>query len=532
MGYVHYVFCSIQYYCNKWIFFKENFFNYNRKTKTYATLTRKTSYTGEKMLFNSFKFYCFFVIVFFIYYGMPHKWQKYILLIANFYFYISWNPVMSILLLGITILSFLAACLMERKETWKRLVLSADIFLSVVILVIFKYFNFFNEIINHFIERWRLPLHELKMFHIILPIGISFYLFQTISYVVDVYRGKYKAERNFLYYTLYVSFFLTISSGPIERAEHLLPQLKTEKEPIYENLTYGLKRISIGLFKKVAIADMLAFYIDAAYENIHSYTGIPLIVITLLYTVQIYCDFSGYSDIAIGCSRMLGLRLKENFCLPYFSSSIKVFWRRWHVSLSSWLTDYIYIPMGGNRGTYVRYLGNLMITFLISGLWHGANYTYILWGGYHAILMIVQALYTKYRKNKIGQQTLNKWNHGFLITIKVLCTFIAVDIGWIFFRANSIKDAIWIIKNLLNFSGQVFWGVFDGMIISNIVMLIVPLVLLIVIDMGNYLQGDIIDWISKKKICIRWVVYAIFVFIIFIYLPVTSVQKQFIYFQF
>lgn len=332
------------------------------------------------MLFNSFKFCVFFATIFIMYYGMPYKWQRYVLLIGNLYFYISYNALMSLLLLGITVLSFRIAYIIERTKRWKKILLLIDVLFSIAILFFFKYFNFLNRIINYFIRRWTLPLNEIKWFNIMLPIGISFYIFQTISYVVDVYKGRCKAEKDFLYYATYVSFFLTITSGPIERARHLLPQLKVKKEPLYENFSYGFKRISVGLFKKIAIADMVSIYVDTAYENIYAYAGMPLIIITLLYTFQIYCDFSGYSDIAIGCSKMLGIELKENFYSPYFSSSIKEFWRRWHISLSSWLTDYVYIRLGGNRGTYVRYLGNLMITFLVSGLWHGANYTYIVWG--------------------------------------------------------------------------------------------------------------------------------------------------------
>lgn len=475
------------------------------------------------MLFNTMKFMVFFTIVFISYYCLPSKYQKTVLLLASYYFYISWNPRYSLLLLGITGMSYISAIAIENVRNYKKRILILNTIFCIGILCVFKYLNFMNETMNHIINYLALPLRNLRLFHIIIPIGISFYIFQTLSYLFDVYKGKIKAEYSFSYYALYVSFFPTISSGPIERASHLLPQLKQIHKAEYENLSYGLKKIGVGLFKKMIIADTLAFYVDAAFDNIYEFQG-GLLVLSFLYSIQIYCDFSGYSDIAVGCARMLGMKLVENFRTPYLASSVKDFWKRWHISLSSWLTDYVYIPLGGSRVNYGRYLVNLIITFLISGLWHGSNWTFVVWGLYHGVLLVIQAagtiLFGNLFRNRISQ------------LIKIPLTFLLIDIGWIFFRSSSISEAMWIIQNLFDFSTQMKWGVFAELSCSESAMILIPIILLVITDFIDYVYDDVIVVVSKLKPYMRWAIYALFIYMIYLYIPITSVQKQFIYFQF
>ena len=266
--------------------------------------------------------------------------------------------------------------------------------------------------------------------------GISFYFFQSIGYLIDVYRGKIAAERHFGYYALFVSFFPQLLSGPIGRADSLLPQYKKKRSFSYQNVTYGLKLMAWGYFKKLVIADTFAITVNKLFNNVHSYVGLAFIVVTVMFAIEIYCDFSGYSDIAVGCARMFGIRLMTNFKSPYFSFSIKEFWSRWHISLSTWFRDYVYIPLGGNRVAKWRHMVNLLLTFLVSGFWHGASLTYIVWGGIHGLLQVIETLI--YPKGKTRKK------HFWQLPL----TFIVLCFTWIFFRANSMEDALWVISRL------------------------------------------------------------------------------------
>ncbi len=334
------------------------------------------------MLFNSLAFAIFLPIVFCVYWALPHKFRWPLLLIASYYFYMSWDPKYIVLILFTTAISFIAALLIEKFESikTKKLILIISIMLCLAVLLYFKYFNFFVNSFVMIFDIFAIKLHPITV-SVLLPVGISFYTFQTLSYVIDVYKENVKAEHNFGIYATFISFFPQLVAGPIERTSNLLPQIKSEKKFNYESATYGLKLMVWGFFKKLAIADVVSVYVDRAYSSLHTCTGFDLVVALFFFTIQIYCDFSGYSDIAIGTAKLLGINLMTNFKSPYYSLSIKEFWGRWHISLSTWFRDYVYIPLGGNRCSKLKRDRNLILTFLASGLWHGANWTYIVWGG-------------------------------------------------------------------------------------------------------------------------------------------------------
>ena len=404
------------------------------------------------MLFNSFEFLIFFPTVCLIYFLLrKNKFRNPFLLIASYYFYMNWEPIYAVLILTSTILTYSCGLLVEKyskKKKKQKLFLAISMILNLGIIFIFKYFNFINDSIFKLLSlvglRWTVP-----NLNILLPVGISFYTFQAVGYSIDVYRGTIKAERSFLTYALFVSFFPQLVAGPIERAKNLLPQFHVEHQFNADDFIEGIKQMIWGFFMKLCIADCLYPYVDAVYNNIQNHNGLSLILATIFFTFQIYCDFAGYSNIAIGAARIMGFRLMQNFRQPYFAISIKEFWKRWHISLSTWFMDYLYIPMGGNRVNYGRYLLNLMITFIVSGLWHGANWTFVIWGALHGTYLILESL-TK----QLTNATQNK-----SIISKVISTtlcFLLVSFAWIFFRANSIEDAFAIVGKIFTEWGPLF----------------------------------------------------------------------------
>lgn len=334
------------------------------------------------MIFNSIAFAIFLPIVFILYWILPHRFRWLLLLISSYYFYMSWNIKYVGLIFFTTLISYLCALMIEKTQSikFKRFYMMTSIIISIGILFLFKYFNFFSESVCNILNTFSIKLHPITL-KLLLPVGISFYTFQTLSYVIDVYKGEVKAERHFGQYATFISFFPQLVAGPIERTKNLLPQIKSEHQFCYDKAVYGLRLMAWGFFKKILIADNLAIYVDKIYGNLSQYQGFSLIIATLFFTFQIYCDFSGYSDIAIGTAKLFNIDLMANFKSPYFSASVHEFWSRWHISLSTWFRDYVYIPLGGNRCTKLRHNFNLLITFLISGLWHGANWTYVVWGG-------------------------------------------------------------------------------------------------------------------------------------------------------
>ena len=350
------------------------------------------------MLFNSFEFLVFFPIVCLVYFALgKNKYRNPFLLIASYYFYMNWNPVYALLILTSTVLTYFCGLLVAanfNRIKRKKLFLTLSLVINFSILFVFKYYNFINESIWDIMSilglRWNVPNIDL-----LLPVGISFYTFQAVGYTIDVYRGTIKAEREFGTYALFVSFFPQLVAGPIERAKNLLPQFHREHSFKYENLVPGFKLMLWGFFMKLCVADRLGEYVDAVYNNVDAHNGSSLLIATILFTFQIYCDFGGYSNIAIGVAKILDYDLMVNFRRPYFSESVKDFWRRWHISLSSWFSDYVYIPLGGSRVRYVRHLFNLLVTFLVSGIWHGANWTFVMWGALHGCFLIIHNVFKR-----------------------------------------------------------------------------------------------------------------------------------------
>lgn len=335
------------------------------------------------MLFNSVAFAIFLPIVFILYWILPAKSRWILLLAASYYFYMGWNAKYIVLIFAVTVISYICAIIIEKIHDTriKKMCILLSAFTILGILFLYKYFNFFFNNLTIIADKFSIKLNPYVL-KLVLPVGISFYTFQTLSYIIDVYRGEIKAEKHFGYYAAFVSFFPQLVAGPIERASNLLPQIKKEHDFKYEKASYGAKLMAIGYFKKIVLADTLAQYVDTVFSDVYSYHGFTLFLTSLFFTVQIYCDFSGYSDIAVGTAKMFGIDLMDNFNSPYFSVSMHDFWRRWHISLSSFFRDYVYIPMGGSRCGKIRNMINLLATFLLSGLWHGASWNYIVWGGF------------------------------------------------------------------------------------------------------------------------------------------------------
>ena len=450
---------------------------------------------------------------------------------ASYYFYMAWKPAYIILIIISTLIDYFAGIMMGRTEDKnkrkKYLILSLVSNLSLLFL--FKYFNFFNDSAKTVLEYLNIPFY-LPQFRLLLPMGISFYTFQTMSYSIDVYNGVIKPEKHLGIFALYVTFFPQLVAGPIERSENLLPQFREKHDFDYDLATNGLKLIAWGLFKKVVIADRVAILVNTVYNNVHDYTGLPLILATILFAFQIYCDFSGYSDIAIGSAQFMGYRLMENFRRPYFSKSISEFWRRWHISLSTWFKDYIYIPLGGNRVSKWKWQLNLATVFLISGLWHGANWTFVVWGAIHGFYQIFSIWTSSIRKRIVKLIGLDKIPtlHNIL---QIIITFTLVCFGWIFFRANNISDAIYVIKNMFINIGN---GVpIDQLGLDSFQLKVAFLsigVMELIHLIQEYKKKTIREIISTKPIWIRWSLY--YILVLCIILLGTFGSQEFIYFQF
>jgi alginate O-acetyltransferase complex protein AlgI len=398
------------------------------------------------MLFNSIHFFIFFIIITLGYWslGWAGRWR--LLLFASCYFYMIFKPEY-ILILGFTIIiDYYAGIWLEKTEGKQRKwLLIISIISNVGILAFFKYYKFAFENITEILAFWQVQ-NPLPIFKFILPIGLSFHTFQAMSYTIEVYRGNQKAEKHFGIYALYVMFYPQLVAGPIERPQNVLPQFHKTHEYDFEKAKSGLIMMAWGLFKKVVIADRLAMVVDDAYINPEAHTGLTLLVATFFYTFQIYCDFSGYSDIALGSAKVMGYDLMENFRTPYFSTSISEFWRRWHISLSTWFRDYLYIPLGGNRVSEWRRYFNQFFVFMISGLWHGAAWTFVIWGSLHGFYLILAVLRDKY----LPRLALPK--NFFGNTINLISTFILVMLAWVFFRAKSTPEAIIVLKKIYGFS--------------------------------------------------------------------------------
>lgn len=361
----------------------------------------------------------------------------------------NWKPVYAILILTATLVTWTCSILIDKNRKNKKIFLVTSLVINFSILFFFKYFNFINESVFELLEffnlRWSVP-----NFDILLPVGISFYTFQAVGYTIDVYRGDLKAERNLGIYALFVSFFPQLVAGPIERAKNLLPQFHEVKRFKMENFRTGISLIVWGYFMKVVVSDRIGMYVDATYNNIDQHNGSTLLLSTIFFSFQIYCDFAGYSNIAIGVARIMGFNLMTNFKRPYFSVNITEFWSRWHISLSTWFRDYLYIPLGGNRVKKSREYFNLFITFVVSGIWHGANWTFLLWGGLHGLFSCIQK---QFKMDKLSIP-----NFSFKKILFILLNFVLVLFAWIFFRANNVSDAFNIVLKIFSFHGNIYFG--------------------------------------------------------------------------
>lgn len=482
------------------------------------------------MLFNSFPFLVFFIAVTIIYFSLPYRFRWILLLISSYYFYMCWKAEYVILIIISTLIAYYTALLMTdtKKLFRKKMYLCLSLVSNLAILLGFKYVDFITDNLQTFLDYFNLSA-AIPRPDILLPIGISFYTFQILGYSIDVYRQKVQPERHLGIFAVYVAFFPQLVAGPIERANRLLPQFKKRNDIKYINVKQGLELSMWGLFKKVAIADSIAGLVDVVYATPQSHSGFTLVLATFLFSIQIYCDFSGYSDIAIGIAKILGYDLMVNFRQPYFSKSISEFWRRWHISLSTWFRDYLYIPLGGNRVSKPRWCINIMIVFAVSGLWHGANWTFFVWGLLHGTYLLVSVLTDPWRKQLSRYLKLQKVPRlqSFCSTATV---FLLVTAGWVFFRANSLNDAFYILTHFFDFHdiGLInIWSIgiprFQTMMafVLTAVLFVVDYVLAKDLWIKNYVWNSI----PLRYACYCMCFYGIIFFGIF-------GEIEFIYFQF
>lgn len=400
------------------------------------------------MTFNSIEFLIFFPIVLLLYFVLPRVMKWPMLLVASYYFYMCYSPSLVVLILGTTLVSWISSRLMERTESRaaRRALLTLTLVVSLGVLFFYKYFDFLSASFSSVMGLFGFS-SEPFLLKLALPVGISFYTFQTASYVVDVYRSEIKAEKHLGYFALFVTFFPQLVAGPIERPDALLPQFKTRRSLRELDYIGAFRFMLVGFFKKIAVADAIGIVVNATYNNVEGANGLAALISTLLFSAQIYCDFSGYSDIAVGCAKLFGVNLTENFKTPYAARSIKEFWNRWHISLSSWLRDYIYFPIGGSRVRTARWIFNITLVFFVSGLWHGASYNFIIWGLMHAFYQIVGKFTLRYRDGfwkRLGVSV-----EGKLVSrLRNLGTVALVTLSWVFFRADTPSDALSILKKI------------------------------------------------------------------------------------
>ena len=484
------------------------------------------------MLFNSLDFAVFLPIVFILYWFVFRsslKAQNFLIVVASAVFYGWWDWRFLALIAFSTLVDFIVGKQLDKVEDGykRKALLIVSILVNIGFLGFFKYYNFF---LDNFITAFTfigMPIKENSL-NIILPVGISFYTFQTMSYSIDVYRKKIKATEDFVAFSAFVSFFPQLVAGPIERASNLLPQFFKKRTFDYSQATDGLRQILWGLFKKVVIADNCAEFANEIFNNSSDYGGSTLVLGALFFTFQIYCDFSGYSDIAIGTSRLFGFSLKQNFAFPYFSRDMAEFWRRWHISLSTWFRDYLYIPLGGSKGSKGQQIRNIFIIFLVSGFWHGANWTFIAWGALNAIYFIPLFLLGRNRKN-LKITGLDKKLPSLTESLSILGTFSLTVFSWIFFRAENISHALSYVFGI--FSKELFefpdFSLFPG----AITLLVLIIGFLIVEWKGRFGQYGIsgLEYIPSKAR--RWSIYALIILTIDIF-GNTSEEIEFIYFQF
>jgi alginate O-acetyltransferase complex protein AlgI len=469
------------------------------------------------MVFNSLHFLLFFAITTVIFYALPHKYRWPMLLAVSCYFYMVFKPIYIVILACTIVVDYAAGILLDSSKDprRKKFLLLLSIVANVGCLAFFKYYNFINENLSYLLGKFSVA-NELPMLDILLPIGLSFHTFQAMSYTFEVYYGRQEAERHFGIYALYVMYYPQLVAGPIERPQNILHQLKRYVPFSYDDVVQGLKWILWGMFVKVVIADRLAIYVDSIFDAPEHHSGISSLVATIFFTFQIYGDFSGYSLIAIGCAKVLGTDLMTNFKRPYLSLSIREFWSRWHISLSTWFRDYLYIPLGGSRVTVARNMLNVFIVFLVSGLWHGANWTFVVWGALHGFYLLVEIAIER-SKLAIKVPRVAKWTLNFIL----------VAITWIFFRAHSITQAKQILLNICTLKeGKLFIGNASFLIYG-----VLMIVFLMLADINTeYFKNKYSLIYQHDNRALRWLGYVLLVLTILLIGVFNG--GQFIYFQF
>ncbi|MBO7587888.1 MAG: MBOAT family protein [Bacteroidaceae bacterium] len=471
------------------------------------------------MIYNSISFIILFPLIFLLYYVIParhNKVRNIYLLCVSYLLYIQWEPVYAIILMGVTLITFYSALIIPKSKHPKQ-ILTFGVILTLFPLLFFKYFNFINEIIRNALSVIGLNFH-LQGMNWAIPIGISFYTFQALGYLWDVYYKRQEAESDLLIYALFISFFPSILSGPINKASLVIPQLKKLRTFFdYSKAVEGLKIILWGMFMKVVVADRLALYVDTVLPNYENYTGLSCLTASILYTIQIYADFAGYSLMAIGVGKTLGFELTENFCRPYFATSITDFWHRWHISLSTWLKDYIYIPMGGSRCSKARNYWNIFVTFAVSGIWHGANWTFIVWGCIHGVCQILEKMFG-----------FHKCNTGFFgKSARIIVTFMLVNFAWLFFRMPTLTDACNVIGRIID-PAQPMSVYID--LIPNLPFSIIGILFLLLKDMRDEFFPGRLKLMDSTLLIVRWGTYLLLMIMI-LSMGVLS-SDQFIYANF
>ncbi len=498
------------------------------------------------MQFNSVDFMMFFPIVIAVYFVIPKKARMYWLLISSYYFYMSWNAVYALLIGGSTVATYVSALLFakfsktENATIKKRIVMIVCICLNLGILALFKYGNFAIESVNRILTYINVSTVDWRH-DFLLPVGISFYTFQALGYMIDVYRGEVEVEKNIFRYALFVSFFPQLVAGPIERSKNLLGQMRNIEEIKIWNarkVTSGAILMVWGLFMKMVIADRVSILVDTVFDNYRMYGSTELIAAALGFTLQIYCDFGSYSMIAIGAAKIMGFTLMENFNAPYFAKNIRDFWGRWHISLSTWFRDYLYIPLGGNRKGRFRKAVNTMVVFLVSGLWHGASWSFVVWGGIHGFYQVIGDALIPFRTKLKEKLQINTDCFSWRL-LQTMTTFLLVAFAWIFFCSNSIMGALIFIKRI--FVKPTPWVLFNdglynlGLNRTEMNILIVSIFILVVVDLIRVKKNMTIDsFLFTQNIWFEWVVIICLMFMIVTfgeYGP-TFDAKQFIYFQF
>lgn len=448
------------------------------------------------MIYNSFNFIVFFPLIFLLYYLIPARYQKVrnvFLLAVSYLLYLNWKPVYALILLGVTLVTYCSARLIVGSEKKKLFVILGGAF-SLFPLLFFKYFNFINEQVYTVLSALGLR-YDLQGLNWVVPIGISFFTFQALGYLFDVYYKKIEAEKDFLIYALFISFFPSILSGPINKASLVIPQLKNLRPYFdYGKAVGGLKMLLWGMFMKVVVADRVALYVDTVLPNYMNYTGVTCFAASIFYTIQIYADFAGYSLMAIGVGKVLGFELTENFRRPYFAVSVTDFWRRWHISLSTWLKDYVYIPLGGSRCSKFRNYWNIFVTFLVSGIWHGANWTFIVWGIWHGIAQIIE--------KAIGQQNCEYGWFG--KSVKIVITFLLVNFAWIFFRMPTLGDACGVIAHIFDVHQSMTMEITSKHIF---VLMMMGTILLFIKDWTDEFAPNRLRLFENRNRIVRWAAY-------------------------